>query len=152
MPDFIPGLELSGMFYREAVRPILDSEFPGLVYSAAMIHTGSEVLGFDTPRSADHNWGPRVMLFLSEADYTGRSEAIRETMRQRLPHEFRGFPTNYVESGLEPGKGILNLVATDTGPVNHRVETSTLRRYLKDYLNVSGELDTLEPEDWLTIP
>ncbi|MDX1416342.1 MAG: hypothetical protein R3293_19240 [Candidatus Promineifilaceae bacterium] len=37
MPQFIPGLELSRLFNVEAVRPILDREFPGLCYSAARI-------------------------------------------------------------------------------------------------------------------
>lgn len=54
MPDFIPGLQLSEAFYREAVRPILDAAFPGLVYAAALIGNGSDVLGYDTPRSTDH--------------------------------------------------------------------------------------------------
>ena len=67
--NFIPGLELARRFYWEAVRPILDADFPGLRHSAALIGTGSEVLGFDTPMSADHHWGPRAMLFLAEDDY-----------------------------------------------------------------------------------
>jgi len=58
--NFIPGLELSRRFYWEAVRPVLDAEFPGLRHSAALIGTGSEVLGFDTPMSSDHHWGPRT--------------------------------------------------------------------------------------------
>lgn len=46
MSEFIPGLTLCGDFYREAVRPILDDAFPGLPHSAALIGSGSEVLGF----------------------------------------------------------------------------------------------------------
>ncbi len=34
---FIPGIELARRFYREAVRPVLDAEFPGLPHSAALI-------------------------------------------------------------------------------------------------------------------
>src|SRR5437667_257304 len=60
MTDFIPGLELAGRFYDEAVRPILDRDFPGIAHSAALIGPGSEVLGFDTPMSRDHHWAPRV--------------------------------------------------------------------------------------------
>jgi len=48
-PTFIPGLELARRFYWEGVRPVLDTEFRGLRHSAALIGTGSEVLGFDTP-------------------------------------------------------------------------------------------------------
>ena len=66
--DFIPGLELARRFYWEAVRPVLDADFPGLRHSAALIGTGSEVLGFDTPMSSDHHWGPHAMLFLAEDD------------------------------------------------------------------------------------
>ena len=47
---FIPGLRLAGEFYAEAVRPLLDREFPGLRYAAALLGPGSEVLGFDTAR------------------------------------------------------------------------------------------------------
>ena len=55
MKDFIPGLELASKFYEEAVKPILESVFSALPYSAALIGTGSEVLGFDNAMSADHH-------------------------------------------------------------------------------------------------
>lgn len=48
MTEFIPGLYLSRMFYEEAVKPVLAADFGGLQYSAALIGSGSEVLGFDT--------------------------------------------------------------------------------------------------------
>jgi hypothetical protein len=35
MPEFIPGLQLSELYYQEAVKPILVAAFPQLVYSAA---------------------------------------------------------------------------------------------------------------------
>ena len=41
---FIKGLELSALFYREAVRPILDEHYPGLAHSAARLDFGSDVL------------------------------------------------------------------------------------------------------------
>ena len=52
--EFLPGLELSRVFYEDAVRTILDGEYPELRYAAARVGTGSEVPGFDTARSADH--------------------------------------------------------------------------------------------------
>jgi hypothetical protein len=58
--EFVPGLKLAELFYKEAVRPVLLKHFPRLRYSAALIGHGSEVLGFDTERSTDHHWGPRV--------------------------------------------------------------------------------------------
>ncbi|PYS82501.1 MAG: hypothetical protein DMF67_12580 [Acidobacteria bacterium] len=65
MADFIPGIELSRLFFFEAVKPVLDAEFPRLRYGAALIGTGSEVLGFDTEMSADHHWG-RALTSSSE--------------------------------------------------------------------------------------
>lgn len=41
---FMPGLRLAGEFYARAVRPLLDEEFPGLRYAAALLGPGSEVL------------------------------------------------------------------------------------------------------------
>ncbi len=54
-PPFVNGLRLSELFYTEAVKPILNARFPNLDYSAGLIGTGSEVLGFDTPQSMDHD-------------------------------------------------------------------------------------------------
>lgn len=88
MPTFIPGLELCGLFFREAVQPVLDAEFSGLRYDAALTGPGSEVLGYDAAKSTDHNWGPRVSLFLSEADHPRYVAAITETLRHRLPYTF----------------------------------------------------------------
>lgn len=56
---FLPAVRLAGLFYREAVAPLLRECFPRLTHSAALIGTGSEVLGFDTARSMDHDWGRR---------------------------------------------------------------------------------------------
>ena len=92
---FIKGLELSELFYREAVGPLLASRFPDLTYSAALIGPGSDVLGFDDAQSMDHDWGPRLMLFLTEADYATQRDAIDQMLRQELPGEIRGYPTRF---------------------------------------------------------
>ena len=98
MSEFITGLELSESFYHEVVRPILDKHFPGLLYSAGLIGKGAEVLGYDTPQSTDHDWGPRVLLFCPEVDYDRVSERITATMSQELPYEFRGYSTHFERS------------------------------------------------------
>ena len=116
MTDFIPGLQLSEALYREAVAPILAREFPGLVHSAARIGTGSDVLGFDTVRSTDHEWGPRLLLFLAESDVAAHGPAIAETLRQTLPREIRGYPTNF---GPTHEAGVSVLQPVERGPVEH---------------------------------
>jgi len=83
--EFVPGLTLAELFYKEAVSPVLLKHFPRLRYSAALIGHGSEVLGFDTERSTDHHWGPRVQLFLTAGAYIRYKTEIKEVMSQELP-------------------------------------------------------------------
>lgn len=150
MPEFIKGLELSRLFYEEAVRPVLEESFPSLRYSAARLHTGSEVLGFDTEMSSDHEWGPRVDLFVEGADHETLSGPIIETLRQRLPHSFRGYPTSF--SDPDPSdNGVQHLAEHDRGPVNHKVLVLTPRGFVLNYLGFDIEQE-IEPADWLTFP
>jgi hypothetical protein len=149
-PTFVPGLALAEGFYQEEVRPILEAQFPNLRYSAALIGGGSEVMELDTEMSADHNWGPRVMLFLSPDDYESKRDAIRAVLSNKLPVTYRGYPTNFSEPDPEDnGTQILRPIAS--GPVNHHVETYTLGGFFTDYLNIDIEKD-LESVDWLTLP
>jgi hypothetical protein len=150
MSPFIPGIELSSLFYNEVVQPILNAEFPGLAYSAALIGDGSEVLGFDTEMSSDHDWGPRLLLFLTEEDYADLKQKIEETLRQRLPHTFRGYSTNF--SPPNPNdNSTQTLESIESGPVNHRVAIHTLRGFVQAHLGFDLQ-NTITPADWLTFP
>src|SRR5690606_40717097 len=82
--------QLCRAFYSEAVRPLLH----GVRHSAARIGPGSEVLGFDTPRSADHEWGPRLEVFVAPAD-ADRIPELDRRLSERLPRTFRGWPTHF---------------------------------------------------------
>jgi len=147
---FIPGLQLAEQFYWEVVRPILDVELPNLPHAAALIGGGSEVLGFDDRMSADHHWGPRVMLFLHEEDQQRYASAIRHTLAHHLPYEFRGYPTNFTEPNPDDNDVQL-LQAADSGPVNHRVSTHTVHGFFTKHLGFDVE-HPLQPADWLTFP
>jgi len=148
MPDFIPGRVLSRRFYTEAVRPILDRRYPALPHSAAHIGPGSDVLGFDTAQSMDHDWGPTVTLFLRDKD-AGLAEEIRAVLSCELPHDFHGYPVDAVEAPGDPGVRLMR--AAPEGPVQHRVRVLTLRAYVQERL--AYDLDApLEPADWLTFP
>ena len=150
MTNFLSGLRLSAEFFQEAVAPILAAEFPSVPYSAALIGSGSEVLGFDTEMSRDHHWGPRVMLFLREADHARYREALRQSLGDRLPRSFQGYPTNFTPPDPADG-GTQLLQAVDTGPINHRVDILTMRGFWLDYLNYDIDLE-IESVDWLTFP
>jgi hypothetical protein len=144
---FIKGLELSELFYKEAVKPILAKHFPDLIYSAALIGSGSEVLSFDTPQSVDHDWGPRLMLFLGETDHETYHDGINQALRQELPSEIHGYPTSFGRH--EDGTTVMT--ATDSGPINHRVMFFTVQRFFKYVLNFdpTGKIRTV---DWVSVP
>ncbi len=150
MPDFIPGLKLGELFYQEAVRPILERHFPTLPHTVAIIGSGSEVLGFDTPMSADHHWGPRCLLFLKPYDHTVHAEDIDAILRQELPPEVHGWPTNF--AAPDPNdNGVQLLQVVESGPINHRVEILTIPQFFADYLDCDPYTE-LDAADWLTIP
>jgi hypothetical protein len=145
---FIPGMKLSEDFYREAVRPILDNAFPGLAHAAGLIDSGSEVLGFDDETSTDHHWGPRLILFLSGEDHPQYCAQIHQVLAENLPREFKGYSTNFTKPDPNDS-GTQLLQPITSGPVNHRVITTTPRDFFIDYLGFDLE-QPLEPADWLT--
>jgi len=147
MTQFIPGLDLNRRFYNDIVRPFLAGEFPGLKYTAARIGQGSEVLGFDTPMSTDHDWGMRLQIFLAREDYQEYGGVLHERLRHTLPKSYFGYPTNFSEADEE---GSRLMVETDV-LVNHRLEIWTIHEFLHDHMAWDS---SNEPTifDWLTWP
>jgi hypothetical protein len=143
---FIPGLKLSELLYREAVAPILAGAFPGLPHAAGLLGPGSEVLGYDTPQSTDHNWGPRLLLFFDEEDLGRHGSPVAATLGRELPHEIRGYSTNFA---LPIEEGTVRLEVATTWPVNHGVEVTSVARFLKKQLGIET-FDAIDAEDWLT--
>jgi hypothetical protein len=148
MPPFIPGLELSRRFYTEAVRPLLEEAAPGIPHSAARIGSGSEVLGHDTPRSADHEWGPRLQVFLHRHDVPRHAARIRHVLAEHLPKTFLGHPTNFAPTG-EPGD--IRVMRHTDGPVHHRVEVTSLPSWFTDTLGFDPTAG-VTTTDWLSTP
>lgn len=147
MPEFIQGLKLSSIFFHEAVKPLLARRYPHLTYSAALLGPGSDVLGYDTEQSTDHDWGPRLLLFLNEQDMESSQHTIDACFRKELPVEICGFPTNY--GGHEDGT--LYMVPTKTGPIRHRVEIASPTPYFRSILGFDPDND-ISPVDWVSIP
>ncbi len=81
------GLELCRRLYVEAVAPLLI----GLPHAAARIDAGSELLGFDTARSRDHDWGPRVQVFTDDPQVAA---SIAERLAD-LPERVAGYPARF---------------------------------------------------------
>ncbi len=144
---FIPGLLLCAQFYREAVRPILEAHFPAVKYAAALLGSGSEVLGFDDPTSTDHDWGPRLLLFVAD-EALPMAEQIRQTLAHQLPKTFQGYSTHFTPPDPTDG-GTQRLQACAERPVNHRVTVQSVRGFFAGYLGFDIS-HALEPADWLT--
>src|SRR5262249_55490750 len=94
--------------------------------------SGSDVLGFDTERSTDHGWGPRLTLFVDAGDV----EEIRAALGAGLPDEFRGWPTRF---------------GWDAVPVTHRVEVAPLGSWLENRIGFDAR-EAIAPVHWLCAP
>jgi hypothetical protein len=147
VPTFLPGLDLSRSFYWDAVRPLLDAAYPGLPHAAALIGPGSEILGFDTTLSTDHDWCARVFLFLLE-DAAAHRQPIAELLSQQLSPTFDGFPASLPQPPTDPRLRAMTLPTH--GSTRHRVIPITVHDFAHILLGVSPR-EPLRPLDWLTL-
>ena len=148
MPDFIPGIQLNEAYYLKITRPILDRFFPDLPHAAALIGWGSDVIGFDTPASRDHLWGPRMVLFLPDKNFQALKNSLDKVLRFHLPYSFQGYSTNF-SAPDEKDRGVRKLEDIDQGPVAHLIEMTTIEDYWRKELGISPFKEP-DPIDWLT--
>jgi len=134
---FIPGLDLAESFYGEIVAPILDRALDGTAHSAALLGWGSEVQGFDTVRSTDHAWGPRMQVFLGSGDFRARAEKLDALLDRELPEEHRGYPVRFV--------------FPDGAPSRHWVHINDLHQVFAWNLGADPSRG-LSPAQWLLMP
>ena len=152
MPHDISGLDLARAFYREAVLPILAAHFPRMPHSAALIGSGSEVLGYDDAVSRDHDWGPRLQLFLSSSDHRSHACAVSSCLRNNLPQRIRGYAINWSAPSQTPGDiGAQQPAPATSGEVNHRVEIMTIDDCMRAHFGF-GIDHRLRAADWLSVP
>jgi hypothetical protein len=126
-----PGLDLARDFYAEAVESLV-----GVPHTAALIGEGSEILGYDDAQSRDHEWGPRLQVFVDEGDVRD----VEDRIERGLPDVFRGSPTSW-----------FSLIA---GRDAHHVEVSTLGGWVSARLPTLPftPTDPLDTAAWPTIP
>ena len=126
--DFVSGIDLARMFYIEVVRPLMEER----THSAARLGSGSDVLGFDTPRSTDHGWGPRLHLFVAASEV----DVVRTIIDSSLPEEFHGWPVYF---------------GWDEVAVQHHVNVAPLETWFESHLGFDPQVD-ITVQDWLTTP
>lgn len=139
---FVPGLTLCRRFHDEAVAPLLLRRLPGLRYAAGLLDGGSELLGLDTPRSTDHDWGPRCQLFVAEPAAVA---PVCEVLDAELPAEFLGWPTRFA-GGPDVRLGV---VASDGD--RHGVGVAELDGWLRGRLGFAPG-PGMQADDWLAVP
>ena len=149
MTKFIKWKELCKKFFNEVLKGIIDKNFPDLKYSAGLLGSGSEVLWFDTERSTDHHWWPRVMIFLEEKDFYLK-DTISKKLSKELPWEFKWYYTNFTEPNKDDFWVQLLKKQEKWKPINHRVEFFTINSFFLDYLWINPYND-LNSIDWFVL-
>jgi hypothetical protein len=129
LPDFIPGLDLARAFYFEIVRKIV-----AVPHAAALLGEGSEVLGFDQPRSTDHAWGPRLQIFVDAAQV----DAVAQAVERRLPAEFKGWPVRFY--------------SWETNTVRHHAAVTALEDWTRSQIGIDPLATELSAANWLALP
>lgn len=159
------GMELCRRFYDECVRGIMEENFAGLLYSAGLLGFGSDILGYDDDVSQDHDWGPRLYIFLCEED-AERSKEVFNMLGRRLPASFCGYPVCFDEPDIKPRitvgtyadylEGVLGVRSADGLSLahwlafsEHKLLTLQKGQLFRDDLEICREIEKLRyyPED-----
>jgi len=139
------GIELSRRFYNDVVRPWLSEAAPGLRHAAALSFYGSELLGFDDETSRDHNWGPRVQLFVSPDDFAQYARPLVDAFADAAPTHFLGEPIGWRSRPHPPASG-----PGAAGHAVHGLEIHTIQASLESRLAI-GSVRDLGPLQWLAL-
>lgn len=140
------GIELSRRFYGDIIAPWLSRVAPDLPHSAALIGYGSELLGFDDEISRDHNWGPRVHLYLDARDFAAHAHRLIADFATVMPETFLGEPAGW-RSRPHPAASGPDAV----GAVEHGLEFHTFEGRLQAHAGLRS-LENLTALDWLGLP
>jgi hypothetical protein len=141
MSKFVPSLELSRMLYEEQIAPLMTERFPGLKYAAATYGMCSETLGLDDEVSMDHQWGPRVTVFLSNQDHARHGQAVMAAFRGSFPDRFKGFDVMWAKPGVD--------IHDTSETILYNVWTSTVGGALR--FCGGAEALPLREVDWLQV-
>jgi len=130
----VKGLELARGYFSEAALPAFRDRAPQAVSRLAfgLAGPGSDCHGFDDEVSRDHDWGPRVCVWVPEELYREQGQAL-QGIYDDLPREFMGYgPASRLDTA-ERRDGVLSTP-----------------RFYRSYLGTERPPESLR--DWLLLP
>lgn len=128
MTGFRQAADVADGFHAEVIAPLVGD----VDYAAGLLGWGSDVLGYDTARSTDHGWGPRLVV-LVDADAV---ERVRKAVDYGLPDEYAGYPVRFGWDSYEP---------------RHHVTVATVGDWLREQLGFDAS-EGIGIDDWLVTP
>lgn len=128
MTEFRQAAEVANGFHAEVIAPLVGD----VDYAAGLLGWGSDVLGYDTARSTDHGWGPRLVVLVD----AGEVERVRKAVDDGLPDEYAGYPVRFGWDSYEP---------------RHHVTVATLGDWLREQLGFDAS-QGIGVDDWLGTP
>jgi hypothetical protein len=140
---FVAGKELSREL-AAIVEPVLRELVPRTPLALAFIGAGSDVLGYDTARSMDHDWGPRLTIVVAEDERAAVSRRISESIDLLLPPVVSGFPTRF---SRHPDDTLF----PDPGGTGHRLDVTSVPRIVQASLLVDAP-ESIRDSVWLSTP
>ncbi|GHV69852.1 hypothetical protein AGMMS49928_14380 [Spirochaetia bacterium] len=140
--EFIHGIDLCRGFYHDVVKPLLQKFSPELNYSSSLIGYGSDVMGFDTATSMDHNWGPRMQIFV---DDKSKITEIDNYLCRELPALYKNFPVNFSEPAYDK---VQRMERPGKNEINHLIEIVVFEDYLKTRYAMD-KISNFTLHDWL---
>lgn len=80
---FMKGIEISEVFYKTSIAPMLHAEFSEYEQRIAvgLVGQGSECFGFDDAISQDHDFGKRLFLWITKEDNQKIGKALNDAYR-----------------------------------------------------------------------
>ncbi|MFI5694141.1 DUF4037 domain-containing protein [Kribbella sp. NPDC051586] len=128
MTEFRSAAEIGVGFHADVIAPLVGD----VGCAAGLLGWGSDVLGYDTERSMDHGWGPRVVVLVD----AGEVERVRKAVEDGLPDEYDGYAVRFGWDSQEAG---------------HHVTVATLGDWLRGQLGFDAS-EGIELADWLVTP
>ncbi|MGD8782672.1 MAG: DUF4037 domain-containing protein [Ignavibacteria bacterium] len=138
------GLQLARQLYFECIQQIIAERLPELKdrYSAGLIGYGSDVLANDDELSREHEWGPRLHIFINKDLHRKYAAKMNNAFNEFLPTSFKGFPTRFKYTDV-------GAVMTTEQEGFHHIVITTPERFLE--LTIGFDSVPKIDFDWLLI-